>query len=76
MDIEFHYENAFQEWLKTKGVEANNMNTLTGQPYLQNRLNRAFYAGATAMQEVCKAKIKIPITPERIGKFKGKVYKK
>ncbi len=35
----------FDKWKKTEGLISNDMTTLTGQPYLENRLCRAFMAG-------------------------------
>lgn len=49
--IDFHFGNEFKKWLAAN-PKANELSTLsgTGQPYLQNRLDRAFMAGAVAMQ--------------------------
>lgn len=39
-------KNPFNEWLKTDcGVKCNEFSSLTGQPYLENRLYHAYSAG-------------------------------
>lgn len=49
--IDFKLNNEFDEWIKTLGAKANDMSTLTGQPYLYNRLWAAFHAGASLMRQ-------------------------
>lgn len=61
----------FNEWINTKdGKGCNNMDTLTGQPFLKNRLFWAFDAGRNCVwDQYIKQKSELSAANEEITKL-------
>lgn len=67
----------FQEWLKTEhGLKCNNQRTLTGQPYLRNRLWWAFQAGHESKAGMKQMNLCIKNLQFQIQKMKRELRKK